>query len=119
MFMERPKVYESEYRFCRILWAHEPVKSTELVKLCRDELGWSKATTYTVIRRLSERRILKNKETIVTSLVSREEMEIAEIDELMEKRFNGSLPAFVAAFTRQQKLSEKQMEEIMRIIEDK
>lgn len=119
MFMERPKVYESEYRFCRILWAHEPVKSTELVKLCRDELGWSKATTYTVIRRLSERGILKNKETIVTSLVSREEMEIAEIDELMEKRFNGSLPAFVAAFTRQQKLSEKQMEEIMRIIEDK
>ena len=117
-FMETPKVYESEYRFCRILWDNEPVKSTELVKLCREKLGWSKATTYTVIRRLSERGVLKNENAVVTSLISREELEIADIDELMDKRFNGSLPAFVAAFTRQQHLSEKQMEEIMRIIEE-
>lgn len=116
--METPKVYESEYRFCRILWDNEPVRSTELVKLCREKLGWSKATTYTVIRRLSERGVLKNENAVVTSLISREELEIAEIDELMDKRFNGSLPAFVAAFTRQQNLSEKQMEEIMRIIEE-
>lgn len=117
-FMETPKVYESEYRFCRILWDNEPVRSTELVKLCREKLGWSKATTYTVIRRLSERGVLKNENAVVTSLISREELEIAEIDKLMDKRFNGSLPAFVAAFTRQQNLSEKQMEEIMRIIEE-
>jgi BlaI family penicillinase repressor len=117
-FMETPKVYESEYRFCRILWDNEPVRSTELVKLCREKLGWSKATTYTVIRRLSERGVLKSENAVVTSLISREELEIAEIDELMDKRFNGSLPAFVAAFTRQQNLSEKQMEEIMRIIEE-
>ena len=116
--METPKVYESEYRFCRILWDNEPVRSTELVKLCREKLGWSKATTYTVIRRLFERGVLKNENAVVTSLISREELEIAEIDELMDKRFNGSLPAFVAAFTRQQNLSEKQMEEIMRIIEE-
>lgn len=116
--METPKVYESEYRFCSILWDNEPVRSTELVKLCREKLGWSKATTYTVIRRLSERGVLKNENAVVTSLISREELEIAEIDELMDKRFNGSLPAFVAAFTRQQNLSEKQMEEIMRIIEE-
>ena len=116
--METPKVYESEYRFCRSLWDNEPVRSTELVKLCREKLGWSKATTYTVIRRLSERGVLKNENAVVTSLISREELEIAEIDELMDKRFNGSLPAFVAAFTRQQNLSEKQMEEIMRIIEE-
>ena len=117
-FMETPKVYESEYRFCRILWDNEPGRSTELVKLCREKLGWSKATTYTVIRRLSERGVLKNENAVVTSLISREELEIAEIDELMDKRFNGSLPAFVAAFTRQQNLSEKQMDEIMRIIEE-
>ena len=117
-FMETPKVYESEYRFCRILWDNEPVRSTELVKLCREKLGWSKATTYTVIRRLSERGVLKNENAVVTSLISKEELEIAEIDELMDKRFNGSLPAFVAAFMRQQNLSEKQMEEIMRIIEE-
>ena len=116
--METPKVYESEYRFCRILWDNEPVRSTELVKLCREKLGWSKATTYTVIRRLSERGVLKSENAVVTSLISREELEIAEIDELMDKRFNGSLPAFVAAFTRQQNLSEKQMEEILRIIEE-
>ena len=116
--METPKVYESEYRFCRILWDNEPVRSTELVKLCREKLGWSKATTYTVIRRLSERGVLKSENAVVTSLISREELEIAEIDELMDKRFNGSLPAFVAAFTRQQNLSEKQVEEIMRIIEE-
>lgn len=116
--METPKVYESEYRFCRILWDNEPVRSTELVKLCREKLGWSKATTYTVIRRLFERGVLKNENAVVTSLISREELEIAEIDELMDKRFNGSLPAFVAAFTRQQNLSEKQVEEIMRIIEE-
>lgn len=116
--METPKVYESEYRFCSILWDNEPVRSTELVKLCREKLGWSKATTYTVIRRLSERGVVKNENAVVTSLISREELEIAEIDELMDKRFNGSLPAFVAAFTRQQNLSEKQMEEIMRIIEE-
>ena len=116
--METPKVYESEYRFCRILWDNEPVRSTELVKLCREKLGWSKATTYTVIRRLSERGVLKSENAVVTSLISREELEIAEIDELMDKRFNGSLPAFVAAFMRQQNLSEKQMEEIMRIIEE-
>ncbi|HIV80409.1 MAG TPA: BlaI/MecI/CopY family transcriptional regulator [Candidatus Avanaerovorax faecigallinarum] len=116
--METPKVYESEYRFCRILWDNEPVRSTELVKLCREKLGWSKATTYTVIRRLSERGVVKNENAVVTSLISREELEIAEIDELMDKRFNGSLPTFVAAFTRQQNLSEKQMEEIMRIIEE-
>ena len=116
--METPKVYESEYRFCRILWDNEPVRSTELVKLCREKLGWSKATTYTVIRRLSERGVLKNENAVVTSLISKEELEIAEIDELMDKRFNGSLPAFVAAFMRQQNLSEKQMEEIMRIIEE-
>ena len=117
-FMETPKVYESEYRFCRILWDNEPVRSTELVKLCREKLGWSKATTYTVIRRLSERGVLKSENAVVTSLISREELEIAEIDELMDKRFHGSLPAFVAAFTRQQNLSEKQVEEIMRIIEE-
>ena len=116
--METPKVYESEYRFCRILWDNEPVRSTELVKLCREKLGWSKATTYTVIRRLSERGVLKSENAVVTSLISREELEIAEIDELMDTRFHGSLPAIVAAFTRQQNLSEKQMEEIMRIIEE-
>ncbi len=115
--MATPKVFESEYRFCLILWEHEPINSTELVKLCKEQLGWSKGTTYTVIRRLAERGVLKNEDTIVSSLISKEETQIAEIDELMEKRFGGSLPAFIAAFTKQQNLNEEQLAEIMRIIE--
>lgn len=116
--MSTPKIFESEYRFCSILWEYEPINSTDLVKLCKERLGWSKGTTYTVIRRLTERGVLKNENTMVSSLISREEAQVAEIDELMEKRFGGSLPAFVAAFTKQQNLTEQQLDEIMRIIEE-
>ena len=115
--METPKIFESEYRFCMIVWENEPVNSTELVKLSKELLGWSKATTYTVIRRLSERGVLKNENAMVSSLVTKEEAQLAEMNELMEKRFGNSLPAFLAAFTKQQNLSEKQIDEIMKIIE--
>lgn len=114
--METPKVFESEYRFCLILWEHEPVKSSELVALCRDQLGWKPTTTYTVIKRLSERGVLRNENTIVTSLVTKEAVQAAEIDELVEKKFDGSLPAFVAAFARHQKLSHREVEEIEAMI---
>ena len=102
-----PKIFESEYRFCQILWQHEPIKSTELAKLCAEKLGWSKTTTYTVIKRLCERGAIQNENTIVTSLISKEEAQKAELDDLMEKKFEGSLPAFIAAFAKSQKLSEK------------
>ena len=115
--MDTPKIFESEYRFCMIVWENEPVNSTELVKLSKELLGWSKATTYTVIRRLSERGVLKNENAIVSSLVSKEEAQLSEMNELMEKRFGNSLPAFLAAFTKQQNLSEEQIDEIMKIIE--
>ena len=115
--MDTPKIFESEYRFCMIVWENEPVNSTELVKLSKELLGWSKATTYTVIRRLSERGVLKNENAMVSSLVTKEEAQLAEMNELMEKRFGNSLPAFLAAFTKQQNLSEKQIDEIMKIIE--
>ncbi len=114
--MRTPKIFESEYRFCCILWEHEPINSTALVKLCHEQLGWSKGTTYTVIRRLAERGVLRNDNTVVTSLVSKEDTQIAEVEELMNTRFGGSLPAFVAAFSKRQHLSEKQIAEIMHII---
>ncbi|MBQ2750042.1 MAG: BlaI/MecI/CopY family transcriptional regulator [Clostridia bacterium] len=114
--METPKVFESEYRFCLILWEHEPIKSSELVALCKEQLGWKPTTTYTVIKRLSERGVLKNENTIVTSLVTKEAVQAAEIDELVEKKFDGSLPAFVAAFARHQKLSHREVEEIEAMI---
>lgn len=114
--MSTPKIFESEYRFCLILWENEPISSRALSELCKEKLGWSKTTTYTVIKRLSERGVLKNEKTIVTSLVSKEEAQISEIDELIEKKFEGSLPAFIAAFTKGKKLSDKEIEEIRKLI---
>lgn len=114
--MPVPKIFESEYRFCLILWENEPIKSAELARLCQEKLGWSKTTTYTVIKRLRDRGVVKNEKTVVTSLISREEVQRAEIDELVEKRFDGSLPAFIAAFSAGRKLSEKEVEEIRKII---
>lgn len=115
--MNTPKVFESEYRFCLILWEHEPVKSSELVNLCREQLGWKPTTTYTVIKRLSERGVVKNENTIVSSLVSKDEVQAAEIDELVEKKFEGSLPAFIAAFTKHRQISEKELDEVQRMID--
>ena len=115
--MEVPKVFESEHRFCLILWEHEPIKSGDLVKLCQEQLGWKPTTTYTVIKRLSERGVLKNENTVVTSLVSKEMVQAAEIDELVEKTFEGSLPAFIAAFTRHQKLSRAEFGQVQQMID--
>ena len=114
--MPTPKIFESEYRFCLILWEHEPVRSMELARLCKEKLGWSKTTTYTVIKRLGERGVLKNENAVVTALVSKEEVQLSELDELVEKKFEGSIPAFIAAFARRQELSEQDVEEIRRII---
>lgn len=116
--MDTPKVFESEYRFCLILWEHEPVRSSELVALCREQLGWKPTTTYTVIKRLSERGVLVNENSVVRSLVSKDEVQAAEIDELVEKKFEGSLPAFIAAFTRHRRLSGAELDEMQRMIDE-
>jgi len=115
--METPKVFESEYRFCLILWENEPINSTKLARMCNERLGWSRTTTYTVIRRLSDRGIVKNENAVVTSLVSKDEVQAAEIDELVEKTFQGSMPAFIAAFTRRRKLSGEEVAEIRRMLD--
>ncbi len=115
--METPKVFESEYRFCLILWEHEPVTGRELVRLCREQLGWKQSTTYTVIKRLSERGVLKNEQSVVTSLVTKEQVQAAEIDELVEKTFEGSLPAFVAAFTKHRKMTTAEIDAVQAMID--
>ncbi len=115
--MDTPRVTEGEYRFCLILWEHEPIKSTELVRLCQEKLGWKETTTYTVIKRLIGRGIVKNEKTIVSSLVSKDEIQAAELNDLVEKTFEGSLPAFVAAFTKHQKLSEKEIDAVQAMID--
>ncbi len=115
--MQTPKVHESEYRFCLILWEHEPVRSKELVRLCQEQLGWKATTTYTVIKRLSERGVLKNENSVVTSLVSKDAVQAAEIDDLVEKKFQGSLPAFIAAFSRRQTLSDADIDAVQAMID--
>ena len=115
--MDIPKIHEGEYRFCLIMWEHEPVTAVELVKLCQEQLGWKRTTTYTVIRRLSDRGVVKSENAIVTSIVSKEEAQLSELEELMDKKFEGSLPAFIAAFGHRQQLSDAEIAEIRRIIE--
>ena len=115
--MNIPKIHESEFRFCQVLWDHEPVTAAELARLCLQELGWKRTTTYTVIKRLAERGVLQNQDGVVTALVSRDRAEVSEIDELMEKKFGGSVPAFLAAFTRRQKLSDADLDEVQRMID--
>lgn len=115
--MDTPKIFESEYRFCLILWEHEPIKSSELVRLCREQLDWKPTTTYTVIKRLSERGVLKNDNTVVTSLVSKDDVQAAELNEMVEKTFEGSIPAFVAAFTKHQRLTPSEIDEVQQMID--
>lgn len=115
--MSMPKIHESEYRFCLIMWEHEPVTAVELVKLCQEQLGWKRTTTYTVIKRLSERGVLQNDNGTVTSLVSKDEAQASEIDDLVEKKFEGSLPAFIAAFSKRQDMSMKELDEVQRMID--
>ena len=115
--MDIPKVFESEYRFCLILWENEPVKSRKLVELCKEQLGWKPTTTYTVIKRLSERGVLKNENTVVTALVSKDQVQAAELNEMVEKTFEGSLPAFIAAFTKHQKISDAEIDAVQRMID--
>lgn len=115
--MAVPNIFESEYRFCLILWENEPIGSAALAALCRERLGWSRSTTYTVIRRLADRGVVKNENAVVTSLVSREEAESSRIDQLVEETFGGSLPGFLAAFTRNRKLSPEEAALIRRMID--
>ncbi len=115
--MDTPMIHESEYRFCLIMWEHQPVTTVELVKLCQNQLGWKRTTTYTVIKRLGERGVLKNEEGTITALVSKEEAQAREINILVEEKFQGSLPAFVAAFARRQDISGEELDEVQRMID--
>ena len=115
--MDTPKIFESEYRFCLLLWENEPVNSTKLVALCKEHLGWSKATTYTVIRRLAERGIVKNENAVVTALISKEEAQASRLNEMVEETFEGSMPAFIAAFSKSKKLTRQEVDQLKALID--
>lgn len=116
--MEQYKLFDAEYKFVSIVWANEPVNSTELVRLCLEKLGWKKSTTYTVLRKLCQRGVLSNTDTIVSSLVKREDVQKYESEALIKKSFDGSLPQFLTAFLDKKKLTSREAEELRRIIEE-
>ena len=112
------KLYDAEYKFMEIVWKHEPINSTELVSLCKELLGWKKSTTYTVIRKLKEREILKNEKATVSSLVKQNEARKYESEVLLDKTFNGSLPAFLTAFLSDKKINSEEAETLKKIIDN-
>ncbi len=116
--MEKFKLFDAEYKFLNIIWELEPINSTELTKVCLQKLGWKKPTTYTMIRKLSGRGILKNESATVTVLVKREQVQKYESEVLLEKAFDNSLPSFLATFLRGKKLSKQEAEELKKMIEE-
>ena len=111
------KIFESEYRFLLILWEREPVTSPELVKLCGERLGWKKSTTYTVIKKLTEKGIVKSEKTVVEALVTKEEADRQAGEELLERTCQGNIPAFFAAFLKDRKLTEDEVRKLRKLID--
>ena len=116
--MENLKLCESDYRFMTVIWDNEPLPSGKLVALCREQLNWKKPTTYTILRKMSERGFAQNNNTIVTSLVSRDEAQAYASERFIDRTFNGSLPKFLVAFLGEKKLSEKETEELLALINE-
>ncbi|MDF2844096.1 MAG: putative transcriptional regulator [Herbinix sp.] len=111
-------IFESEYRFLLILWEMEPISSPELVKICEEKLGWKKSTTYTVIKKLTEKRIVESRNTIVSTLVAREQIIRQESDMFLEKTFGGDIPQLFATFLRDRKISREEADRIKKMIEE-
>lgn len=114
--MDELRLGQVESRFADLIWEHEPLTSRELVVLCEKELNWKKSTTYTVLKRLCEKGLFRNESGKVSSRMSREAFASAQSERLVEDTFGGSLPAFMAAFTRRKKLSDADIAEIQKMI---
>lgn len=114
--MEDYKLGAMETRFAELMWNNEPISSGDLVKLCEKELSWKKSTTYTMLRRLCERGIFQNKDGIVSSLMSKQEFNALQSEQFVKEAFDGSLPQFLTAFVTRRKLSENEIDELQRLI---
>ena len=113
-----PKIHEGEYRFCLILWKHEPVTAAQLAKLCQEQLGWKKSTTYTVIRKMCEKGYIANEDATVSVLISKEQVQADESAYFVERTFDGSLPGFIAAFLGGKKISKEEAKMIKKMIDE-
>lgn len=112
------RLTEAEERFAEIIWSNEPISSPDLVKLCEKEFEWKKSTTYTMLKRLEHKKIFKNNNSIVISLIKRDDFFGEQSKIFVEENFGGSLPKFIAAFTRGKKLNEKEVQELEKLIQD-
>ena len=115
--MAEPKLGAVETRFADLIWAHEPIASGELVKLCAQELCWKKSTTYTILRRLCERGLFQNVNGVVTARISRDAFHAMQSEKFVEETFEGSLPRFLAAFATRKKLSAEEIDELQALID--
>ncbi|WP_352420159.1 BlaI/MecI/CopY family transcriptional regulator [Proteiniborus sp.] len=116
--MDNIKIFDAEYKFMEILWDNEPIKSSELVKLAHEKLSWKKSTTFTVIRRLVDRGIISNDNSIVTALVKRELAQKAETEELIDKVYGGSIKTFFASFLQRENLTKEDIDELRKIVDN-
>ena len=116
--MDELKLCESDYRFMDVIWENEPLPSRELVELCARELGWKKSTTYTTLKKLCDKGFAKNEETVVSAIIPRDRVRAYESERFLERTFGGSLPAFLTAFTSRKKLSEEEIEQLQRLIDE-
>ena len=115
--MEEMRLGLVEARFADLIWQNAPISSGALVRLCEQELGWKKSTTYTVLKKLCDRGIFKNENSVVTPCMTKAEFHARQSERFVEETFDGSLPAFIAAFTKRKKLSSREIEEIRRMID--
>ncbi|MBE5877308.1 MAG: BlaI/MecI/CopY family transcriptional regulator [Lachnospiraceae bacterium] len=116
--MSEYRLGEIETQFADLIWDNEPLSSGDLVKLAAEKLSWKKSTTYTILRRLCEKGIFQNQDGVVTSLISKEELQSAQSEKFVEDTFAGSLPQFLTAFARRKKLSKQEIDEIQRFIDE-
>ena len=115
--MQDFKLGAVESRFADLIWLHAPITTSELVKLCAQELSWKRTTTYTVLKRLCERGLFQTQDSVGTPLLSRTEFYARQSEQFVEQSFDGSLPAFLAAFTTRKRLSQEEISEIRRMID--
>lgn len=115
--MEQYRLGEMEQRFADLIWEHAPIGSGELTKLCEKEFAWKRTTTYTMLKRLCDRKIFANNSGIVSALMTREEFQAAQGEQFINETFDGSLPRFLAAFSRRKKLSDREILELKRLID--
>lgn len=116
--MNELKLCDSDYRFMTIIWENEPLTSRALVERCQEKLGWKKSTTYTVLKKMCKKGFAQNEDSIVTALVKREKVQTYASEHFVENTFQGSLPGFLVSFLAGKKISQREAEELKKLIDE-